>query len=100
MKPTTKPDSPVTSAAQGNAWYSRLTMRHVRILWGSFLGWMFDGYEQYAIVIALPSALHSLLTPAQNARSNVYFGLILCFTLLGWGFGGLIGGILADYIGR
>lgn len=81
-------------------WYATLTRSHIRVLWGSFLGWMFDGYEQYAIVIALPSALHSLLSPEQLHRSGVYFGIILCVTLIGWGIGGLAGGILADYVGR
>jgi MFS family permease len=94
------PITPVNSAMHIGPWYGRLTVRHLRILWGSFLGWMFDGYEQYAIVIALPAALHALLKPEQLSRSNVYFGIILCVTLLGWGFGGLTGGILADYIGR
>jgi MFS family permease len=81
-------------------WYGALTKSHIRVLWGSFLGWMFDGYEQYAIVIALPSALRTLLKPEQLHRSSLYFGIILCVTLLGWGLGGLAGGILADYVGR
>lgn len=81
-------------------WNARLTREHLRVLWGSFLGWMFDGYEQYAIVIALPSVLRTLLRPDQAQHSSVYFGLILCFTLLGWGIGGLAGGILTDYLGR
>jgi MFS family permease len=61
---------------------------------------MFDGYEQYAIVIALPSALQALLSPEQLHRPSLYFGIILCVTLVGWGIGGLAGGILADYVGR
>jgi MFS family permease len=91
-----------TSAASrvGHHWYSSLTRRHIHVLWGSFLGWMFDGYEQYAIVIALPSALQALLTPEQLRRPSLYFGVILCVTLVGWGIGGLAGGILADYVGR
>jgi MFS family permease len=92
--------SVISTSRPVGAWYSALTPRHVRVLWGSFLGWMFDGYEQYAIVIALPAALRSLLPPSQLHRSSLYFGLTLCFTLLGWGFGGLAGGVLADYVGR
>jgi MFS family permease len=81
-------------------WYSGLTANHLRTLWCCYLGWMFDGYEQYAVIIGLPSALQVLLSPAQLHRSSVYFGLILCFTLIGWGVGGLAGGMLADYLGR
>ena len=29
-------------------WYAGLTPRHWRILWGSYLGWIFDGYEAVA----------------------------------------------------
>jgi len=94
-----KPGSTKTSSA-AQRWYGALTRSHIRVLWGSFLGWMFDGYEQYAIVIALPSALRTLLKPEQLHRSSLYFGIILCVTLIGWGFGGLAGGILADYVGR
>jgi MFS family permease len=89
-----------TMMTSDRRWYSDVTGNHVRILWGSFMGWMFDGYEQYAIVIALPSALKVLLRADQLRRPSLYFGIILCVTLLGWGVGGLIGGVLADYVGR
>lgn len=94
--------TPRTALATMHAqpWYGALTKRHIRVLWGSFLGWMFDGYEQYAIVIALPSALRTLLRPEQLHRASLYFGIVLCVTLVGWGIGGLVGGILADYVGR
>ena len=100
-----KPANSMTSRSSvvptsSGPWYAALTRSHMRVLWGSFLGWMFDGYEQYAIVIALPSALHALLRPEQLHRSSVYFGIILSVTLIGWGIGGLAGGILADYVGR
>ena len=46
-------------------WYTGLTARHWRILWGSYLGWIFDGYEAVALVYALVPALNSILTPEQ-----------------------------------
>src|SRR4051794_5130071 len=33
-------------------WYAGLTPRHWRILWGAYLGWIFDGYEAVALVYA------------------------------------------------
>jgi MFS family permease len=43
---------------------------------------------------------HQLL-PAARYRSIPFFaGLTIALTLLGWGVGGIVGGILADYIGR
>jgi len=81
-------------------WYSGLTPRHWRILWGSYLGWVFDGYEAVALVYALGPALNSILTPEQAQVKPYYIGLAIGITLLGWGIGGLLGGVAADYIGR
>ncbi len=81
-------------------WYAGLTPRHWRILWGSYLGWVFDGYESLALIYALRPALHSLLTPQQAQTPAFYAGLTIGVTLLGWGAGGIAGGVLADYIGR
>ncbi len=81
-------------------WTTGLTPRHWRILWGSYLGWIFDGYEAVALIYALGPALNTILRPDQLAAKPFYIGASIGITLLGWGFGGLIGGIAADYIGR
>ena len=40
-------------------------------------------------------------TPEQVASSGaIYAGLAIGITLLGWGIGGLAGGVIADYVGR
>src|SRR4029079_2856909 len=36
----------------------------------------------------------------QYAQIPAYAGTVISVTLLGWGIGGMIGGILADYVGR
>jgi MFS family permease len=73
---------------------------HWRVLKASFLGWIFDGYEALALVVVLGPMLHSVLTPAQATSPTFYAGLVIGITLLGWGVGGMVGGILADYVGR
>ena len=82
------------------SWTAGLTARHWRILWGAYLGWIFDGYEAVALVYALGPALKSVLTPEQAQTTPYHAGLAIGITLLGWGIGGLAGGIAADYIGR
>jgi MFS family permease len=81
-------------------WHDGLTPRHWRVLVASFLGWTFDGYESYALIVVLPAALPALLTADQLQSSAVWAGVAIGVTLLGWGIGGLIGGTLADYVGR
>ncbi len=81
-------------------WYDGLTPTHWRVLRGSFLGWIFDGFEALALVVVLAPMLKSVLTPAQAQSTPVYAGVIIGITLLGWGVGGMVGGILADYVGR
>jgi MFS family permease len=77
-----------------------LTAASWRALVASFLGWMFDGYETYALILVAPVALRQLLAPDQLASLPIYIGGLLAVTLIGWATGGIIAGILADYIGR
>lgn len=81
-------------------WYDGLTPTHWRVLRGSFLGWIFDGFEALALVVVLAPMLKSVLTPQQALSTPVYAGTVIGITLLGWGVGGMVGGILADYVGR
>jgi len=88
------------AGAQGLRWYSGLDSKHWRVLTASFLGWVFDGYEAYALFIVMPFVLGSMLTADQAANKAVWAGVAIGVTLLGWGIGGLTGGVLADYVGR
>ncbi|HUL57990.1 MAG TPA: MFS transporter [Anaeromyxobacteraceae bacterium] len=81
-------------------WYAGLTGAHWRVLTASFLGWVFDGYEAYALVVALPLALRALLTAEQMKTPAIWGGTAIGVTLLGWGIGGIVGGTLSDYVGR
>src|SRR5512143_366300 len=44
--------------------------------------------------------LKTMLTPAHAATPAIWAGVAIGATLLGWGTGGIVGGILADYVGR
>src|SRR6516165_10751725 len=81
-------------------WYRALTATQWRTLIATNLGWLFDGYEAYALFLTVAPAMRSLLDPSQYAQIPAYAGTVVAITLLGWGIGGFCGGILADYIGR
>jgi MFS family permease len=81
-------------------WYRLLSKSQWSTLIAANLGWMFDGYETYAVLLSVGAALRQLLDPSQYSQIPAYAGLVIAMTLLGWGIGGLIGGVLADYLGR
>src|SRR5258708_19336871 len=86
--------------AASEAWYRILGRGQWKTLIAANLGWVFDGYETYALIISVGVALRQLLDPASYAQIPVYAGTVIALTLLGWAIGGMIGGVVADYIGR
>ena len=71
-----------------------------RALVASWFGWMFDGYESYALVLVMGTAVHQLLPINRLPKTSLYIGGLLAATMLGWAAGGVAAGILADYFGR
>jgi MFS family permease len=88
------------NVAVSTPWYRSIGRDQWRALFATNLGWMFDGYETYALILTVGVALRQLLDPSQYSAIPIYAGTVIGITLLGWGIGGLIGGVLADYIGR
>jgi len=87
-------------AIGGVPWYRSLNREQWRVLIAANLGWLFDGFEIYALFLTVGFALKQLLDVGQAAAIPQYAGYILAFTVFGWATGGVIGGIVADYIGR
>ena len=81
-------------------WYRSLNREQWRVLIASNLGWTFDGFEIFALFLTVGFALRQLLDAAQYAAIPQYAGYVIAATLFGWAAGGVIGGIIADYIGR
>ena len=88
------------SIADHAPWYSTLTRAQWKTLAAANFGWMFDGYETFALILTVGVALRQLLDPSLFPQIPAYAGTVIAVTLLGWGVGGIIGGVLADYIGR
>src|SRR5438132_5983394 len=81
-------------------WYRSLSRAQWKVLIASNLGWTFDGFEIFALFLTVGFALRQLLDVAQHALVPQYAGYILAVTVFGWATGGVIGGIIADYVGR
>jgi MFS family permease len=90
----------MSDTAVTGAWYRLLTPTQWKMLLAANLGWLFDGFETYALILTAAPAMRSLLDSSHFAQIPAYVGVVIAITLLGWGIGGLVGGVLADYIGR
>ena len=88
------------AVASPESWSSLIGKAGWRALAASWLGWMFDGYETYAIVLVMAQAVGQLLPSEKLPTLSVYMGGLLAATLLGWAIGGVAAGVLTDYIGR
>jgi MFS family permease len=81
-------------------WYRTLSKKHWLILLATNLGWMFDGFENFALILTAGSAFRQLLDPSLYGSIPFYIGAIIAINLFGWAVGGVLGGVMADYIGR
>jgi MFS family permease len=88
------------SANASDAWHHVVDKSHWRLLYAAFLGWTFDGYEATVLLLVMAPALRQVLAPDQIGDLPRYAGMLIAITLLGWAIGGVVAGILADYIGR
>jgi MFS family permease len=81
-------------------WFRTVDRKAWRTLLAANLGWLFDGFETYALILTAGPAMRSLIDQSAFPQIPAYVGTIFAITLLGWGVGGLIGGVVADYMGR
>jgi len=77
-----------STALVSSPWYRSLNREQWRVLLASNLGWLFDGFELYALFVTVGFALHQLLDPSQYAAIPRYAGYILAITVFGWAAAG------------
>jgi MFS family permease len=79
----------------------RVSRYQILVLVVAWLGWVFDSMDATIYNLVLTPALKELLG-ARGTPENIgwYGGIILSIFLLGWAVGGVVFGVLADYIGR
>ena len=69
-------------AIDGVPWYRSLNREQWRVLIASNLGWLFDGFEIYALFLTVGFAMKQLLDVGQAAAIPQYAGYILAFTVV------------------
>jgi MFS family permease len=82
-------------------WWRGVTRYQWLVLAVAWLGWVFDSMDSTIYAMVLQPALHDLLgKTSSTGQIEWYGGIIFSLFLLGWALGGVLFGILADYIGR
>jgi MFS family permease len=78
-----------------------LSRYQLLVLLVAWLGWVFDSMDATIYNLVLTPALRELLGP-RGTPENIgwYGGIILAIFLVGWALGGILLGVLADYLGR
>ena len=88
---TRKPASP----------WKQLTGYQWLVLLVAWLGWVFDSMDALIYAQVMTPALKELLG-AHGSPQNIgwYGGIIFSIFIVGWALGGILFGVLADYLGR
>ena len=79
----------------------KLSRYQIGVLVVAWLGWIFDSMDATIYALVLNPALKELLG-SRNAAADIgwYGGIIFSIFLVGWALGGVVFGIVADYLGR
>ena len=88
------------------AWRKGVTPYQWLVLLVAWLGWVFDAMDAMIYALVLHPALHDLLqaasggAPVTDGDIGWYGGIIFSIFLIGWAVGGVLFGVVADYLGR
>jgi len=87
------------------SWRAGVTSYQWRVLLVAWLGWVFDSMDAMIYALVLHPALHDLLQRSPSGHVSDadiawYGGIIFSIFLIGWAIGGVVFGVLADYVGR
>lgn len=81
-------------------WVREVTPYQWMVLLVAWLGWVFDAMDGTIYAMVQKPVITELLGPGGQADVGFYSSAVFSVMLLGWAFGGIIFGVLADYIGR
>ncbi len=82
-------------------WVREVSRYQWLVLLVAWLGWVFDAMDGTIYAMVQKPVITELLGPgASGADIGFYSSAVFSVMLLGWAFGGIVFGVLADYIGR
>jgi len=82
-------------------WLREVSRYQWLVLLVAWLGWVFDSMDGTLYSLVQKPSITELLGPgATDAIIGNYSSIVFSVTLAGWALGGVIFGIVADYIGR
>ena len=83
------------------SWWKDITRYQWTILLMTWLGFMFDLMDSTLYTMVMGPALQDLLGTGGSVQNiGWYGGLIFSIFLIGWALGGIVFGVVADYLGR
>lgn len=83
------------------AWIGEVSRYQWLVLLVAWLGWVFDSMDGTLYSLVQKPSITELMGPgATEAMIGNYSSIVFSLTLAGWALGGVIFGIIADYIGR
>jgi MFS family permease len=101
MNPGPEGHTPSDTSRKPAAPWKQLTGYQWLVLLVAWLGWVFDSMDAMIYAQVMTPALKELLaTRASTQNIGWYGGLIFSIFILGWALGGILFGVLADYLGR
>ena len=82
-------------------WWSDIERYQWTVLLMTWLGFLFDLMDSTLYTLVMGPALGELLGPDASVQNiGWYGGLIFSIFLVGWALGGIVFGVVADYLGR
>ena len=65
------------SIAGTEPWYRSLNANQWKTMIASNIGWMFDGYETFALILTVGVALHQLLPASELSHTQAFAGTVI-----------------------
>src|SRR5687768_1784662 len=89
-----------TAQTAPRSWLSEVSRYQWLVLAVAWLGWVFDSMDGTLYSLVQKPSMTELMGPgASEATISFYSSAVFSATLTGWALGGVIFGIIADYIG-